>query len=241
MREYLTLGSCPSDESCAQVGSPNYSKQMRMETRALINQLERIHPVPDDQCPRFSDASFTPFYSVKSFQHDFGSYHEVCAMYDPEHEPSCQWALKAEELFPESWDSDAKNELTSMGYEFPEEYYCESCHNMKHGKDNCPYRLAIGSAAANHPGDEKQSLLPGEFLKLTAPIGGIVEIEHTADTYSISIEDTVLFSAEMYNGEWLITHPQHLSTLPELTDEQLETLAEHSRVDFKNQELPEDF
>lgn len=118
MREYLTLGSSPSDEPCAQVGSDNYSKQMRMETRALINQLERIRPVPVDSDPLYSSASFTPYYSCKSFPHDFGSYHEVCAIYDSNHEASCQWALTAEELFPETWDSQARNELTAMGYEF---------------------------------------------------------------------------------------------------------------------------
>lgn len=118
MRDYLTLGSSPCDEPCAQLGSPDYFRQMRIETRALINQLERIHPVPQDKDPNFSNASFTPYYGCKSFPHDFGSYHEVCAFYDDNHEPSVQWAYKAEELFPQTWDSQAKNELTSMGYEF---------------------------------------------------------------------------------------------------------------------------
>lgn len=120
MREYLTLGSSPCDEPCAQVGSPNYSKQMRMETRALINQLERINPAPNGSDPQFSSAPFPPYYLTKSFPHDFGNYHEVCVMYDSDHQASCEWAYKAEELFPEEWDSQARTELTSMGYEFGE-------------------------------------------------------------------------------------------------------------------------
>lgn len=121
MREYFTLGSSPSDEPCAQVGSSDYSRQMRMETRALINQLERLHPVPMDSDPNFSSASFTPYYSCKSFPHDFGSYHEVCAIYDDSHRPSVEWAMEAENIFPESWDSQARNELTSMDYIFEKE------------------------------------------------------------------------------------------------------------------------
>ena len=125
MRNYLTLGSSPSDESCAQVGSDNYAKQVRMETRALINQLERIHPVPGEgqdtalKAPSgWENCSFLPYYAVRSFPHDFGSYHEVCAIYDDNHELSVQWAYKAEELFPEEWDRQARNELTAMGYVF---------------------------------------------------------------------------------------------------------------------------
>lgn len=115
-KEYLTIGSSPCDEPCAQVGSNNYSRSMRMETRALINQMERIHPSPTDD-----HASFNAYYTVKSFPHDFGSYHEVCVVYDPDHEPSIKWAMEAESLLPEKWDSQAKNELTSMDYEYPTE------------------------------------------------------------------------------------------------------------------------
>lgn len=239
MREYFILGSSPSDESCAQVGSPDYSKQMRMETRALINQLERLHPVPTNNADSSDGPTFLPYYSRKSFPHDYGFYHEVCAIYDPDHEPSQQWALEAENIFPSTWDSQARNELTSMGYEFKVEHYCESCHNMKHGPDNCPFRFQI---SANR---EDQSLLPGEFLKLIAPIGGTIEIEHTADTYSIGIENTVLFSAEKYDGKWFINWPKHLSTLPDPDskeqDGDIDSQITESFKDFQSQEHPKDF
>ena len=118
MREYLTIGSSPYDEPCAQVGSADYRERMRLETRALINQMERIHPVPKDDDPVYANASFTPYYATKSFPHDFGSYHEVCAIYDDEHEASCKWAYQAEDLCPSEWDTEARKELTNNGYEF---------------------------------------------------------------------------------------------------------------------------
>ncbi len=97
MKEYLTIGSTPYDEPCAQVGQENYHKQMRIETRAFKNQMQRIHPIPQENTSGFENCSFLPYYSVKSFPHDFGSYHEVCAIYDDNCEASCKWAFEAEE------------------------------------------------------------------------------------------------------------------------------------------------
>lgn len=115
-REYLTIGSTPADEPCAQVGRQDYAKQMRLETRAFINQMERVHPVPTDEDPLYKDAAFTPYYACKSFPHDFGNYHEVCAIYDDEHQPSCKWAFKAEDLCPSNWDTQALAELAAADY-----------------------------------------------------------------------------------------------------------------------------
>lgn len=112
MRDYITIGSTPYDESCAQVGKPNYSKQMRIETTAFIAQLRRVHPEPD-----FPDAAFSPYYAVKSFPHDFGSYHEVCAIFDSDHEASVKWAYDAESLDIPNWDSESLQFLEAHNYD----------------------------------------------------------------------------------------------------------------------------
>ncbi len=106
--EYLNIGSSPVDESCAQVGTDNYRKQARLELNVLARQMRRIHPEPEDG---------SAYYSIKGFAHDFGTYHELVAMFDPDNEAACRWAYQAEELLPENWDAEALAELKEAGYE----------------------------------------------------------------------------------------------------------------------------
>lgn len=94
---YLELGSAPTNEDCAQVGRPDYYEQMTKETSALIRQLKRMFP--NVKCR----------FVVKSFPHDFGTYHVVVAKYnDPE---SFNDALTVENEFPQQWDEIARQEL----------------------------------------------------------------------------------------------------------------------------------
>jgi len=91
--------------------------------------------------------------------------------------------------------------------------YCETCHNMSHGSHNCPARLWIRTGGGKQIESEtRQALQPGEWLNLVSPVGGTLQVEMTADTYSVTIEDTVLFSAERYGGAWHVTWPLHLRT-----------------------------
>lgn len=101
MRDYLSIGSAPCDEECAQVGSPDYSTQARIECRAYMEQLRRLYPEPQGG-----------YFKLKSFPHDFGSYYEVVAVYDDEDEEATEWALGAE-YGAEKWDAEARFYLTS--------------------------------------------------------------------------------------------------------------------------------
>ncbi len=124
MKDYLVISSTPSDEPYAQVGSPTYHKQMRLETVAFKNQMKRVHPEPEgdnDNPPAgFETCSFLPYYTVKAFPHDFGSYHEVCAIYDGDHEASTKWAYEAESHCPNNWDKEALKELAANNYKAEE-------------------------------------------------------------------------------------------------------------------------
>jgi len=95
MRDYLSIGSAPCDEECAQVGSPDYSTQARIECRAYMEQLRRLYPEPQGG-----------YFKLKSFPHDFGSYYEVVAVYDTEDEEPTNWAFDAE-AGAENWDEEA--------------------------------------------------------------------------------------------------------------------------------------
>lgn len=101
-QDYLSLGSTPCEEPCAQVGSFNYLAQSRLESRAYINQLLRQHGEPPAGA----------MLRMKSFPHDFGTYHEVCVFYDPDNQQAVGYAFKLEGDLPMNWDEDAKKTLS---------------------------------------------------------------------------------------------------------------------------------
>jgi hypothetical protein len=93
MQDYLALGSVPSDEPCAQVGSDNYASESRRECRRFKAALESLFPPPDGT--RFG---------IKSFPHDFGEYREVVAVFDGEDKDHITWATEVENNCPFTWE-----------------------------------------------------------------------------------------------------------------------------------------
>ena len=64
MRDYVSIGSAPSDEDCVAVGSEDYYKKARAECQRFIEVIrKKLGPEP-------SGARLV----VKSFPHDFGTY-----------------------------------------------------------------------------------------------------------------------------------------------------------------------
>ena len=108
MREYLPLGSTPTGESCAQIGSRDYAKRARRECQQYIDQLIR----------QFGEPPAGVNFMTKTFPHDFGSYYEVVIWYtvgDPIQE---SYAFSVEGSLPESWDGISparKKEMESKG------------------------------------------------------------------------------------------------------------------------------
>jgi hypothetical protein len=101
MRDYLTIGSSPAEESCAQVGTDNYLTRSRKECEVFIRYLRRIFgPEPEG----------AKLY-VKSFPHDFGSYLEVCCSYEDSIPAAAEYAYKLEGESPGNWDEEALKEL----------------------------------------------------------------------------------------------------------------------------------
>lgn len=99
--DYLTIGSSPAEEECAQVGQDNYSEQSQKECRAFVNQLTR----------QFGEPPFGARFAIKSFPHDFGSYKEVCVVYSDTVEEAIEFAFKVENESPAQWDEKAREEL----------------------------------------------------------------------------------------------------------------------------------
>ena len=91
---YLTLGSTPCDEDCAQLGADDYRERMRAETKRYIAQLERLFPNRPEGVR----------FGVKGFSHDFGTYHEVCVFFNEDNEEQAEFAYNVEGECPAKWD-----------------------------------------------------------------------------------------------------------------------------------------
>ena len=107
MKNYESLGSSPYDEDCAQVGSIDYHELSKIELHEFKRMMELINPSPED-C--------IAYYAVKSFPHDFGSYHELCAIYDDSSDIGQEWAINAENLTPSTWDQAAKERIAAYHF-----------------------------------------------------------------------------------------------------------------------------
>ena len=93
MRDYITLGSTPSDEDCAQVGTPSYRTDALQECRRFVAQLEQQFPALPDGV----------YFSTKSFPHDFGTYYEVVVNYDDDDIAQVDAAFDVENNLPTNW------------------------------------------------------------------------------------------------------------------------------------------
>jgi hypothetical protein len=94
MRDYITVGASPCEESCAQVGQPGYAQQAREECRRFI-QLIREKLGPEPEGARLAH---------KSFPHDFGDYLEVVCYFDPAVEAAVDYAHRCESDAPATWE-----------------------------------------------------------------------------------------------------------------------------------------
>ena len=108
MKDYLEIGSVPSDEPCCGVGADNYYEMSRIECQVFKKQLKRI----------FGEGTENNSIVIKSFNHDFGSYSEVCVYFNDQDEESLDYAFKIEGECPENWDDEAIQDLKNAGYIF---------------------------------------------------------------------------------------------------------------------------
>jgi hypothetical protein len=102
MREYMEIGSTPHGENCAQVGSDNYMNLATIEMDTYIRLMERLFPEASSRNINFKK---------KWFDHDFGSYGEVCMFWDSENEEANNYVYEIDKNLPENWDKVATEEL----------------------------------------------------------------------------------------------------------------------------------
>ena len=102
MKEYMEIGPVPYDENCAQVGAEDYIEKSSAEISAYLNQLNRKFPEAESKGIDFKK---------KRFDHDFGSYYEVCIYWNTDDEVADQYVYIIEANLPNVWDREALQEL----------------------------------------------------------------------------------------------------------------------------------
>jgi hypothetical protein len=94
MRDFINIGCTPLDEDCAQVGSKNYLPRAMNECGKFIHLLQKTFG-PEPEGARLA---------IKSFPHDFGTYHEVVCWFDDDLPESVKYAYKLEAETPATWE-----------------------------------------------------------------------------------------------------------------------------------------
>ena len=94
MRDFLSIGSSPCDEPCAQVGQRDYDEKAQEECRRFIELIRRtLGPEPEGAR-----------LAIKSFPHDFGDYLEVVCYFTTEITASVDYAYRCEAETPATWE-----------------------------------------------------------------------------------------------------------------------------------------
>jgi hypothetical protein len=108
MRETFWFGPTPSDETCTQVGDPDYVIKGYAECKAYVGQLYRFLAEKDytrDKIPN----EFKLY--VKREAHDLGFYYEVVSRFPSDLEVGYDISILIDNEGPSVWDVVAKQEL----------------------------------------------------------------------------------------------------------------------------------
>jgi len=103
MKDYITIGSAPAGEECAQVGTPNYHARAKRECLAFIKEIRKAIGLEPPLAA----------LKVKSFEHDFGTYLDVVCWFDKDDPESRDYALRCEGEAPRYAKSFATRKVGS--------------------------------------------------------------------------------------------------------------------------------
>lgn len=91
--EIYWLGSAPAEESCVQVGDPDYARDAKNECRQYMAAIRIVCGEPPEGAKLV----------VRSQPHDFGSYFEVAVVFDGTNREAVAYAAKVDEQAPTTW------------------------------------------------------------------------------------------------------------------------------------------
>ena len=94
MQDFITLGTAPIDERCAQLGQNDYDDKVKGECRRFIRLLRQT----------FGDEPPGARFAIRDFAHDFGTYYEVVVFFDTDDEEAAHYACRCEDELPATWE-----------------------------------------------------------------------------------------------------------------------------------------
>jgi hypothetical protein len=112
MKDYLYLGTTPSDEQCPQVGKDDGS---------LIAEICNIYRKQLQTLA--TELNFEVAIVVRSCNHDFGTYYEVAAKYDSNNERHMNEAFELDGKVPQYWNDESKAAIELLREKYGENEY----------------------------------------------------------------------------------------------------------------------
>lgn len=106
----ITFDATPTDEKCAQVGTPDYYERAQVECQVYRRQLIRMYKAEHNGEGLPEGCAL----KITSNAHDAGTYHEVGARFDADNEAAMEAAFWFDGNIPSHWDAEARAELEEL-------------------------------------------------------------------------------------------------------------------------------
>jgi hypothetical protein len=103
--DYMFIGPSPSNESCAQVGDPDYARNAKAECRLFIDAIR-------NHCGREPEGARL---LTRGQGCDMGLYYEVCVQYDGSDAAARDYAFHVEANAPTTWEEGRVEPPRSVG------------------------------------------------------------------------------------------------------------------------------
>ena len=94
MNDFISIGSSPAEETCAQLGDENYGQKAKAECQRFVELIRK----------KLGEESNGARLCVMGFPHDFGTYFEVVCKYDPTIPGAMDYAMRCEAEAPTTWE-----------------------------------------------------------------------------------------------------------------------------------------
>lgn len=102
------IGTTPSEELCAQVGQDCYAELVRLEIRLYKDLLV------EELVKQFPDVGVQIRFKTSTHSHDFGTYHELDVVYDPENPVSVDQAYWCESAPIMFWPEEQRAKINEV-------------------------------------------------------------------------------------------------------------------------------
>ena len=106
--ESLNIGPCPADEVPAQLGTAHYHQLAKLEIQLFKQQLT------EELATQWPDFGCLVRFKTTSNPHDFGTYHDLDVVYDPENRIAASQAFYCEGQASSVWTPERRQTINTL-------------------------------------------------------------------------------------------------------------------------------